>query len=558
MTDSFSPMRRRLLRSAVVLTGGSLLSGCVRNLPTYLPEPSPEPPLTIDVHTHFFNGTDLQMKAFLSEAVDENGKHFAGEFLSSFAQSADWNIAPTGRSEKRKLESKGIKQPDTDAKRNAARTHASVKLRQQMQQGSSAEAMRKYGKTLPRPETKPPLKGGEVEALDEYFQYRYVALFDYLNLYNQGAGRTMDLVIAHLVDYDWPLNAEAKTKTSLHDQVKLMQAITAKSRGRVHTFAPFCPFREIAHRAGLKRKHADNWSSLQAVQDWVTKSGCIGVKIYPTMGFAPYGNAQIKPDFWDGAFPWIKCPASIRYQGGVATLGELLDQILDEFYQWCVQEDVPVMAHTDRSNGLNSRFNQLTDAEHWSALYALPNYGELRLNFGHLGDFEQSIAADWRATADANSRGANAQALVGMMSTVPKSPGSRYFGDSAYTELILTPRNDLGSVYAQALAWQGPGQSQPLLQDRLMYGSDWSLLMVQENMQTYFADFVAMFERLDTATIPGVVPGTLSKKFFADNAVNYLGLRDGQNFARLKTFYANLNMDFGAANQPIWAQKMKF
>jgi hypothetical protein len=62
--------------------------------------------------------------------------------------------------------------------------------------------------------------------------------------------------------------------------------------GRVHAFAPFDPMKQ----AGFPSQ-----PSLRLIQDAVQNWGFLGVKLCLTIGFAPFGNAEIHrkwPDFW--------------------------------------------------------------------------------------------------------------------------------------------------------------------------------------------------------------------------------------------------------------------
>ena len=556
MSRSFSPSRRRFLVSTAFATSGTLLGGCVRRIPSWLPPTSPDPPLTIDVHCHFFNGTDLQMKGFLSETVNSEGNHWAGPQAASLAADIiEWGIAPTAKSEKKKLDSRAISQQKARERWEKAHAAQSDKLRRQLEQPQAQAILNANGTSPPskQPKNAEPLKeGGTKEALEEYVQYRYVALFDYLNLYNDDPStkRKIDLAIAHLVDYDWPLNHGRKTKTSLNDQVELMKQISIVSQGRVHTFAPFCPLREVAFRANIRVKGVTNWSSLEMVQRGMKESGCIGVKLYPTMGFAPYGNAQIPPDYWDGQWKdWLPKPESVKGKdGGVATIGERLDEVLGELYAWCLENDVPIMAHSERSNGLSTKFNSFAGAEHWAALRA-SKFGNLRLNLGHLGGIEETSAADWSTSPDATSRDVNARDLVVLMSADSTAAGGRFYGDSAYNEKVLTDLKKLQDVYRAALSWKSADQPRPLLPDRMMYGSDWSLLMLEQDMKSYFSDFVTLYAGIDST-------GSLSEKFFGENAVDYLGLQDGATRQRLVNFYKDNQVKFDHGGQPIWMQKI--
>jgi hypothetical protein len=533
-----------------------LLAGCVRRIPAWLPRSNPDYPLTIDVHCHFFNGSDLQMAGFISETVNQEGKPWAGPAAASLAQDINWGIAPTAKSEKKELETTERSSQKTREKWRKAHAAQSNKFRQELQKPNAQATLHSNRLAEPQKLSKnaePRLEGGLTEALEEYAQYRYVAFFDYLNLYNNdpSTNRTIDLAVAHLVDYDWPLRGGEQTKSPLNEQVELMKKISIVSHGRVHTFAPFCPLREVAYRANFQVKNGANWSSLEMVQNWVKESGCIGVKIYPPMGFAPYGNAQIPPDFWDGHWKWLPKPDAVPGAGGTATMGERLDQVLGDLYDWCLKEDVPVMAHTDLSNGLSTKFNGLTESKYWGALSS-SRFGRLRLDFGHLGGFEDTSVTDWSMGSDASAGDVNARDLVALMSADSTTAGGRFYGDSAYTESVLndSDRLRLQKVLDKALAWKTPGQPQPILADRLMYGSDWSLLMKEIEMRAYFEDFVRMYSALDPT-------GKVSAKFFGENAVEYLGLRDGRTRQRLLDFYKDNGVHFDRDGQPAWMRKIR-
>ena len=71
-SNSFS--RRKLLHGSVLFTAGAFLS--VRRIPAGgLPPTNATAPLTIDVHCHFFNGTDLQMEKFIEHIQNATGEH---------------------------------------------------------------------------------------------------------------------------------------------------------------------------------------------------------------------------------------------------------------------------------------------------------------------------------------------------------------------------------------------------------------------------------------------------------------------------------------------------
>jgi hypothetical protein len=145
--------------------------------------------------------------------------------------------------------------------------------------------------------------GGELETVVDYFLPRIVLAQLYLDTFCPSAGRNVDLIFAAMVDYDWWLTEGDAPLTQIKEQVKLMEQFSILSGGRIHGFAPFCPLREVAHRAGHGGEEL-GWSSLAFVQDAVLNHGCVGVKLYPPMGFAPYGNTQLDDPAspaWDSA-----------------------------------------------------------------------------------------------------------------------------------------------------------------------------------------------------------------------------------------------------------------
>ena len=74
--------------------------------------------------------------------------------------------------------------------------------------------------------------------------------------------------------------------------------------------------------------------------------------------------------------------------------------------------------------------------------------------------------------------------------------------------------------------------------------------MTVSDMQAYFGDFVKMYAELDPTE-------GLSGKFFGENAVAYLGLRDGRTRQRLIDFYKNNAVSFGQDGEPVWMRKIR-
>jgi len=255
-----------------------------------------------------------------------------------------------------------------------------------------------------------------------------------------GEGRTRVFVPA-LVDFEHWFQA-SESVSAVADQIAVMSAL-ARRRGDavILNFAPFCPL-----RAAFERE--DGRDPLATLGWAVLDMGFAGVKLYPPIGFAPTGNA----DTVLAGLPRV--PA-----GGAAAL----DAELEAFYAWCVANDVPVMAHA----------NNTQDAGACSALQASParwrpvlQRHALRLNFAHFGGFDEAMEAafcidpegvDWERHA--------ARLMAG-------APGA-HVDLSYWTEAALPGSPRRAEVLAGLTALL---TEFPVLEGRLLYGSDWTMV----------------------------------------------------------------------------------
>ena len=350
-----------------------------------------------------------------------------------------------------------------------------------------------------------------------------------------------------MVDYDWWLAQGDSTPTPLDTQVAVMMLISILSDGRVHGFAPFCPLREVAARAGFKNKGGEAAkSSLEFVQDAVRTKGCVGVKLYPPMGFAAYGNSCLddpvkggRSDFWKGGLLPDWTATKISYQDGtIKLLGQRLDDALDDLYKWCVDEQVPILAHTDESNGPNNDYKALAAPHYWAL--ALANYPTLRVNFGHLGGLDDGVSV---AALPPTS-----QEFVVMLGA---AASTKAYGDAAYSSSMILNQSAFDERIQMAYQQATTGRNQ--LPSHFMYGTDWSLLEMVGNNEVYMQRFEQVF-----AHITGGTYATHSAEdcFFGWNAVDYLGLRPGlpgkNARSRLEAFYTQHCMPM-----PVWMAKSR-
>ncbi len=570
--------RREFLRAVSLGIAGGALSGCP---PAFVPIcPHDEhisdlsAPLTIDVHAHVFNGKDLQIKEFISQVL-WNSKtselHGIVESLSDVLQSLAWTLAPCASDELtilKKYESalsscdRGEHERFLDADRQVSYDRGRKALNEAlditMKNRSAPDALPGYFQGQPSvspflvekarraedsirrmPEKYSDwqkLRAAEMQIfrseesvygyinfLLHHFNYRYVNVVDYLGTYSPRSPRKIDLLIPSLVDFDWWLAKGGRTPVSLEDQVMVMERISILTAGRVHGFVAFCPFREL-----MTSEPGKPGQSFSLVKDAIENRGFIGVKLYPPMGFAPYGNAGL---------PVWRDKSTLPDTAHKDDFGKRLDCAMAKLFEWCCAEEVPVMAHTNLSNGPYDEFEDLAGFKYWKI--ALNKFPGLRVGFGHFGN-----------TATADDGGKQSREFLELMTTSAKSSGENAYADSGFFADALTQwpklRDTLLDLYKS-------GSTVPLA-ERFMYGSDWEMLLVEKDVDSFLEKFINIMKQLEErAGIKSTGKVSLSDSFFGWNAVRYLGLqRGGATRKRLESFYAKYKI-----KTPDWMAKIE-
>lgn len=520
-------------------------------------------PLTIDTHAHFFNGSDLQIRQFLSQTTvgPDSELYPLVKALGGLLQTLAWHLAPGAQAEKKALaryaadlqrcdgpqplrqQVKGAQQAGYALGRRQLQTSARA-LRQapagaavlgpppgQPDQPGLGAAIAELPESFEAFEARrldavsalgsQPTLLGAIQFVLHHFNHRHVNAIDYLTTYAKGSARKIDLVVPSLVDHDWWLARGRPTPTTLAEQVDVMQQVSLLLGGRVHGFVPFCPLREAATLDATGTGDA-----LRLVQHAVERCGFIGVKLYPPMGFAPWGNSGLA--VWQGK-PLL--PAAAAQPG----FGRRLDAAMQSLFSWCVAQDVPVMAHTNHSNGPYEEFKDLAGSPYWQL--ALEKFPGLSVSFGHVGDTDLE-----------DHDGERTRPFVQLMSATAGAPGARAFADSGYFAGALINQGRMRDVLRALYA----GDERILL-ERLMYGTDWTMTLPQKHVERYLSDFIDVMQRIEQDE-PGIGARqtSLSNAFFGRNAAEYLGLRTGRgNRRRLEAFYARNQLD-----EPDWMKKL--
>lgn len=516
--------------------------------------------LTVDTHAHFFNGSDLQVRQFLSRVfVGRDSELFPlVDALADLLQHLGWRHAPSAKAELTAI-SRYASQAHDCAGIDPMRRLASSSYQAGYRVGrrelrAAADALYKTptGASVLGPKKGASGLGAAIASLpptyDEYeaqsldaasilgsnptfrgyirfllhnFNYRHVNAIDYLTTYSKGSPRKVDLVAASLMDYDWWLACGRATPSSLQDQVNVMGRISVLLGGRVHGFVPFCPFREL-----MTKDSRGTGDAMRLVKRAIEQSGFIGVKLYPPMGFAAWGNT--------GQTIWRdnkRLPPAARE----ANFGERLDAAMHDLFTYCIANDVPIMAHANHSNGPSDEYKDLAGSKYWKL--ALGEFRGLRVAFGHFGDTDLE-----------NHNGEKTLPFLELMTSGPGTSGVNAFADSGYFAGTLIDQDKMSAVLRTLYS-----ANNGVLLDRMMYGTDWTMILTQKNVDRYLLDFIAVMDRV-VKEDPGIRARgtTLQDAFFGRNAVEFLGLNRGRgNRGRLELFYSQ-----NKVGQPDWMHKI--
>lgn len=521
---------------------------------------NPEAPLTIDTHAHFFNGSDLQIKEFLSQTNVRSDSELYPlvNAMAGVFQRLGWHLAPSAQSEMAAITRYTARLKECDGTDQMRRVISGSYQdgyalgRRELQIAANTAYQTTAGAAVLGPMEDPTGLGAAIADLpttfDEFedrrsnaatvlgsqptflgyiqfvlhhFNYRHVNAIDYLSTYSKGSARKIDLVISCMVDYDWWLADGKGTPTPLSDQVDVMSQISSLLGGRVHGFVPFCPFREL-----MTLDSRGTGDAMRLVKRAIETSGFIGVKLYPPMGFAAWGNTD--QTVWSGK-PTLPAAAD------EPDFGKRLDTAMSSLFTYCEANDVPIMAHTNHSNGPYEEFKDLAGSEYWKL--ALEKFPGLRVSFGHFGDTDLE-----------DNKGNKTRPFLKLMTQGVGTPGANTFADSSYFAGTLMNQVKMRDILRDLYA-----SDNRIMLERLMYGTDWTMILPQKNVERYLSDFIDVMHRIEAAEPDiGARQTTLSNAFFGRNAVEYLGLRAGRgNRRRLETFYEQNKVP-----EPDWMRKV--
>lgn len=501
--------RRDMLKLLGGLVGATGLNGCCSLKPFASPSIPGEPPeaagmilqprvikdpgtpkFSVDVHAHFFNASDVPVKGYLEGPVAHDLKEPLRSLVMALAPFADQlaSIAPTASEEYAELlglaerpSIKAVTNPSAVLDDLVRRRQSEIssqfydvvkespfeqqynaitaeqrkrkgvlfrsELLQQLNKDSLGQALRQGS----RPDKHRTLTLRQ-EVLDEAYPEGILAFVGYmlshrwmnLHEYSQAYSATpdafgVDHVFGALVDFDRWL--DCPPRSSHDDQVKLHQLLSKLSGGYMQPLVAYNPWTDIVTHG----------KATEQVVDAIKKRGFVGVKIYPPNGFRPYGNTET---------PLLDMP-------GAPTAADL-DVVLAKFWDKCVEQNIPVMAHTGATMGSDNAHDKLGGPQGWGALYR--HYSgrvSPTVNAGHFGGDEP---------------GNNWTNQIAELMAQPE--GSTLYGDLGYWSRLRceNPEGDTCRNVRQRLQM---AVAKPGVAKRVMYGSDWLMLSRERDWAMY-------------------------------------------------------------------------
>jgi len=447
--------RRGFLKSGLAGVGLAALPGCAA-IWTSRELPKGKNQIYVDAHAHIFNADDLAIKGFVQASYPSIISSYV---IDKIAQEGAINIKDEEKQISKKLR-------ELDGKEFA----------------TGRETTKLSGPAL------------AVRLVHRFTTKRYRNANRLIRTYQHSTpwsddNQGIDRFVVALVDMDYWLNDFSKSR--IDEQIRITEQISRMFPGRLYPFAPFDPLRNIV----------ENGKPLEWVKDAINNHGFVGVKLYPPMGFRPYGNAEL--DGQENAWPrHFRKPENMKVAkylrndddevtrirnriGSLASrtkegLGHQLDKQLEELYVWCEDNDVPIMAHANDSNGSEkgfkkSQFKFRASPEHWEKV--LKRHKSLRINLGHFGG--------WEDVVDGKKSVGWARMAVTLMSEYPNV----YADLGNFSEIgTLSCRDGLSAGLVKLFS-----EKDGILKKRLLYASDWFMSVGKMSNEEYFTDFNNFF-----------------------------------------------------------------
>ena len=307
----------------------------------------------------------------------------------------------------------------------------------------------------------------------------------------------VDLFVHHMMDLGPVYGQQPKGESFLDfaEQLRRDEYFDYHSEGKFIRFVAFSPFRARTEH-GIDFEAA--WKPVQAALD----AGAWGVKFYPPSGYRPAGND----------IPWRPLlPAVFRRQWDSRYKGfsdETLDKVMLQFFERCIQQNVPVFAHCKEGEfQAGAKYGERNaDPKYWLQLFQQhTNLSNLRLCLGHAGGpdywFDSGTRKKWGTdVVKLCTTYPNVYCEIGVLDEVVK--GEELKNRVIFANQLLAEIKKSNGAFAR----------------KIMYGSDWFMPMKANPRNTYLNAY------REIMLTPQLQP--YYADFFCKNALSYLDLTD--------------------------------
>jgi predicted TIM-barrel fold metal-dependent hydrolase len=289
----------------------------------------------------------------------------------------------------------------------------------------------------------------------------------------------IDVFVHHDMDMDdW--YELAPPEYSYDEQVELVSELIEEYNGKLIAFYAYNP------KVGIEKlEEAILGTKLEDGNRGSTK-GYKGVKFYPPSGYKPWYDDQDN-----------------TYQINNLAL-----------YNLCESNNVPIFTHCNYGGMQASNDTWLNnDVKHWSKV--MSNFPDLKLCFGHGGGDEGWLGEFDNEKLMQLGHDSFEKSFPGQIYKLCITYPNVYCGFGFIPEVMRSDERQ--AFYERIVSSVENSQTADFpFNTKMMYGTDWHMLMQEHAYEDYYSSFVKLFKRKKLKEYKDV--------FFGGNAANYLGI----------------------------------
>ncbi len=316
----------------------------------------------------------------------------------------------------------------------------------------------------------------------------------------------IDLFVPLMVDFEyWFRNT---VDTPLVRQLDdLYRYVVLPCAGRVHPFVPFDPLRELAYLSGTPSPDGglERQGSMALVDEAVRNKGFIGVKLYNSLGYRPWGNEEVDAER-RGLLNRVGMGRYASFSGAA------IDGVLEGLYAYCEANEVPITAHcvADGIESYPRASYVFACPERWRPV--LERHPWLHLNLAHFGWCRKERYRP-RAQLRDGARVPWVNQVCELLSAFPS-----VYADVAH-HLVFSPEEAGTFLGDYRLLLHDYPEAVP---KKLLFGIDWHVITRVPGYRGFMRAYVELLRENSLFT-----QGEIDD-FLGGNALRFLGLAGGR------------------------------